>query len=116
MYIVLGIVFFAIFLLLVVKPKGNRKKLVAKNTNYSGVLKDVIIKDCGSSKIAVIKCVREVMELGLAEAKNLVDRGVIEAIPVETAEVLVSSFNEIGVSAEMVGYSDFSDLTFEDEK
>lgn len=62
---------------------------------------NVVLKDFGANKIAVIKVVREATGLGLVEAKNLVEKGgvVKEALPKEEAEKMVAKFKEAGATA-----------------
>jgi len=65
---------------------------------------DVILTDVGSTKIAVIKAVREATGLGLKEAKELVDsapKAVKEGIEKEEAEKLVEALKAAGASVEM---------------
>ena len=64
---------------------------------------NVVLKDFGSNKIAVIKVVREATGLGLVEAKKLVESlgTVKENVPKEEAEKLVASFKEAGATAAM---------------
>ncbi|MGX7364276.1 50S ribosomal protein L7/L12 [Aerococcus suis] len=65
---------------------------------------DVELTGAGSAKIKVIKAVREATDLGLKEAKALVDGApavVKEAMPKEDAEALVSAIEEAGGSAEL---------------
>jgi large subunit ribosomal protein L7/L12 len=65
---------------------------------------DVVLKDTGATKIAVIKVVREATGLGLKEAKDLVDSApstIKEAMPKEDAEKLVESLKAAGAMAEM---------------
>jgi len=65
---------------------------------------DVVLKDAGSTKIAVIKAVREATGLGLKEAKEVVDaapKTVKEAMPKEEAEKLVEALKAAGALAEM---------------
>ena len=65
---------------------------------------DVILKETGSSKISVIKIVREVTGLGLKEAKAVVDevpKVVKEGISKEDAEALVTKLKEAGAIAEI---------------
>jgi large subunit ribosomal protein L7/L12 len=50
---------------------------------------DVILKDVGAKKIQVIKAIRQITNLGLKEAKDLVDSApctVLTAVPKEEAE------------------------------
>jgi large subunit ribosomal protein L7/L12 len=65
---------------------------------------DVVLKDSGATKIAVIKVVREATGLGLKEAKDLVDAApntIKEAMPKEDAEKLVEALKAAGAVAEM---------------
>jgi large subunit ribosomal protein L7/L12 len=63
---------------------------------------DVVLKEIGANKIAVIKVAREVTGLGLVEAKALVEsapKTVKEALPKDAAEALVAKFKEAGAVA-----------------
>ena len=64
---------------------------------------DVVLKDIGPNKIAIIKVVREVTGLGLADAKKAVEAmGVIkENAPKADAEDLVAKLKENGATAEL---------------
>ena len=64
---------------------------------------DVVLKDIGANKIAVIKVVKEATGLGLADAKKAVEAmGVIkENVPKADAEALVAKFKEQGATAEL---------------
>lgn len=65
---------------------------------------DVILKEAGSSKIQVIKVVRQITGLGLKEAKGLVDEApkpVKEAVAKEEAEDIVKKIEEVGGVAEI---------------
>ena len=64
---------------------------------------DVVLKDIGANKIAVIKVVREATGLGLADAKKAVEAmGVIkENVPKADAEALVAKLKEQGAVAEL---------------
>ncbi|MEG0872655.1 MAG: 50S ribosomal protein L7/L12 [Clostridia bacterium] len=65
---------------------------------------DVVLTDVGSTKIAVIKAVREATGLGLKEAKEIVDaapKTIKEAMPKEDAEKLVEALKAAGASVEM---------------
>ncbi|HNV12548.1 MAG TPA: 50S ribosomal protein L7/L12 [bacterium] len=60
---------------------------------------DVELTDGGANKIAVIKVVREVTEMGLKEAKDLVDgapKMVKEGLKKEDAEALKKKLEEAG--------------------
>ena len=65
---------------------------------------NVVLTDIGANKIAVIKVVREITGLGLAESKAMVDGApstVKEAIAKEAAEEMVKKFAEAGAKAEL---------------
>ena len=64
---------------------------------------DVVLKDIGANKIAVIKVVKEATGLGLADAKKAVEAmGVIkENAPKADAEALVAKLKENGATAEL---------------
>ena len=65
---------------------------------------NVVLKDAGASKIAVIKAVREATGLGLKEAKDLVDaapKTIKEGVAKEEAEKLVATLTEAGATAVM---------------
>ena len=64
---------------------------------------DVVLKDIGANKIAIIKVVREATGLGLADAKKAVESmGVIkENVPKADAEALVAKLKENGATAEL---------------
>ncbi|MBP7866054.1 MAG: 50S ribosomal protein L7/L12 [Acidobacteria bacterium] len=60
---------------------------------------DVILSDVGAEKIKVIKVVREVTNLGLKEAKDLVEsapKPIKEAVQKEEAESIRKKFEEVG--------------------
>ena len=60
---------------------------------------DVEITDGGASKINVIKAVRELTEMGLKEAKDLVDgapKVLKEGVPKEAAEAMKKKLEEAG--------------------
>ena len=65
---------------------------------------DVILKSAGSSKINVIKAVREATGLGLKEAKALVDgapKAIKEAVSKDDAEALKTKLEEAGAEVEV---------------
>ena len=64
---------------------------------------DVVLKDIGPNKIAIIKVVREATGLGRADAKKAVEAmGVIkENAPKADAEALVAKLKENGATAEL---------------
>ncbi|GIR08628.1 MAG: 50S ribosomal protein L7/L12 [SAR86 cluster bacterium] len=65
---------------------------------------DVVLTASGDKKVAVIKAVRAATDLGLKEAKDLVDgapKTVKEGVKKEDAEALVAALQEAGAQAEM---------------
>ncbi|AFQ42299.1 50S ribosomal protein L7/L12 [Desulfosporosinus meridiei] len=65
---------------------------------------DVILMNCGSSKIGVIKVVREATGLGLKEAKDLVDNApkpVKEKVSKDEAEALKAKLTEAGATVDV---------------
>ena len=65
---------------------------------------DVVITAAGDKKVAVIKAVRAATDLGLKEAKDLVDgapKTVKEGASKDDAEALVTALQEAGAQAEM---------------
>jgi large subunit ribosomal protein L7/L12 len=65
---------------------------------------DVVLTGVGDKKIQVIKVVREVTDLGLKEAKELVDnapKAVREGIEKEEAEAIKAKLEEQGATVEL---------------
>lgn len=65
---------------------------------------DLVLKSAGSSKVPVIKVVREITGLGLKEAKAIVDEApktVKEAMPKADAEAAQKKLVEAGAEAEL---------------
>ena len=65
---------------------------------------DVVLKDAGSQKIAVIKAVKEATGLGLGEAKAIVDGApatVKEKVPKDDAETMKKALEEAGATVEL---------------
>jgi len=65
---------------------------------------DVVLTDAGATKIQVIKVVREITSLGLAEAKALVDgapKPVKTDLSKEDAEALKKKLEEAGAKVEL---------------
>src|SRR5213075_1389376 len=64
----------------------------------------VVLKDVGANKINVIKAVREVTNLGLKEAKDLVDgapKPIKEGVSKDEAENIRKKFTEAGATVEV---------------
>jgi large subunit ribosomal protein L7/L12 len=65
---------------------------------------DVVLKDAGSQKVAVIKAVKDITGLGLGEAKALVDgapKPILEKAKKEDAENAKKALEEAGATAEL---------------
>lgn len=65
---------------------------------------NIILKDVGANKINVIKVVREATNLGLAEAKALVDSApstIKENVSANEAKELEAKFKEAGATVEL---------------
>lgn len=66
---------------------------------------DVVLKDPGSQKVAVIKAVKDITQLGLGEAKALVDgapKTILEKAKKEDAESAKKALEAAGATAELV--------------
>lgn len=64
----------------------------------------VVLKDFGANKIAVIKAVREITGLGLAESKTMVESAptnIKENIAKEAADEMVAKLKEAGATVEV---------------
>ena len=65
---------------------------------------DVVLKDAGAQKIAVIKAVKEATGLGLGEAKAIVDGApatVKEKVAKDDAETMKKALEEAGATVEL---------------
>lgn len=65
---------------------------------------DVVLKEVGANKLAVIKAVREITGLGLKEAKELVDgapKAVKEKVSADDAEAAKAKLEEAGATVEV---------------
>jgi len=65
---------------------------------------DVVLKEAGAQKIAVIKAVREATGLGLKEAKELVDgapKEIKKGLSADDAEALKKKLEEAGATVEV---------------
>ena len=87
------------------RRRGSRRRPVeaaqevAEQTEF-----DVILAEIGAEKIKVIKAVREITGLGLAEAKAVVDsapKAVKEQISKEDAEAAKAKLEEAGAKVEL---------------
>lgn len=65
---------------------------------------DVVLKDAGAQKVAVIKAVKDITNLGLGEAKALVDgapKTVLEKAKKEDAEAAKKTLEDAGATVEL---------------
>ena len=65
---------------------------------------NVVLKEAGANKIAVIKIVKELTGLGLGEAKALVDGAPKELktnVPAEEAKAIEAKLKEAGATVEL---------------
>lgn len=65
---------------------------------------DVVLKDAGAQKVAVIKAVKDITGLGLGEAKAIVDgapKTVVEKAPKDDAEAHKKALEAAGATVEL---------------
>jgi large subunit ribosomal protein L7/L12 len=65
---------------------------------------DVVLKDAGAQKVAVIKAVKDITGLGLGEAKAIVDgapKPVLEKAKKDDAEAAKKSLEDAGATVEL---------------
>ncbi len=65
---------------------------------------DVVLKDAGSQKVAVIKAVKELTGLGLGEAKALVDgapKTIVEKAKTDDANAAKKALEDAGATVEL---------------
>jgi large subunit ribosomal protein L7/L12 len=80
-------------------PAGEAAPAAEEKSEY-----DVILKDAGAQKVAVIKAVKDITGLGLGEAKAIVDgapKPVLEKAKKEDAETAKKSLEEAGATVEL---------------
>jgi large subunit ribosomal protein L7/L12 len=80
-------------------PAAAVEEAVEEKTEF-----DIILKNVGPKKINVIKVVREVTDLGLKEAKEVVDSApgpVKKGVSKEEAEDIKKKFAEVGAEIEI---------------
>ena len=80
-------------------PTDSAAEVVEEQTEF-----DVILTEIGAEKIKVIKAVREITGLGLAEAKAVVDgapKAVKEQVSKDDAEAVKAKLEEAGAKAEL---------------
>lgn len=65
---------------------------------------DIVLKDAGAQKVAIIKAVKDITGLGLGEAKALVDGApgtIKEKVPKDEAEAAKKTLEEAGATVEL---------------
>jgi large subunit ribosomal protein L7/L12 len=80
-------------------PAAAAAEQVEEKTDF-----EVVLKTVGDKKINVIKVVREVTDLGLKEAKDVVDKApasVKKGVSKEEAETIKKKFAEVGAEIEI---------------
>jgi large subunit ribosomal protein L7/L12 len=80
-------------------PAGEAAPAAEEKSEY-----DVMLKDAGAQKVAVIKAVKDITQLGLGEAKAIVDaapKAVLEKAKKEDAEAAKKSLEEAGATVEL---------------
>ena len=83
----------------VAAPAAGGAAAVEEKTEF-----DVVLAAAGAEKIKVIKVVREITGLGLAEAKAMVDgapKTLKEAVAKEEAEEIKAKLSEVGATVEL---------------
>ncbi len=78
---------------------GDAAPAEAEKADY-----DVVLKDAGAQKVAVIKAVKDITGLGLGEAKAVVDgapKTVLEKAKKEDAEAAKKKLEEAGATVEL---------------
>ena len=83
----------------VAAPAAGAAEAVEEKTEF-----DVVLKECGANKIAVIKVIRALTGLGLKEAKELVDgapKAVKEKVSADDAEAAKAKLEEAGATVEV---------------
>ena len=83
----------------VAAPVAGGAAAVEEKTEF-----DVVLASAGAEKIKVIKAVREITGLGLAEAKALVDgapKTLKEAVSKDEAESIKAKLEEVGAGVEL---------------
>ena len=83
----------------VAAPAGGEAAAAEEKSEF-----DVVLAEAGAEKIKVIKVVREITGLGLADAKALVDgapKTLKEAASKEDAEAIKAKLEEVGAKVEL---------------
>ncbi len=80
-------------------PAGGGGEAAAEKTEF-----DVVLSSAGAAKLKVVKEVKNLLGLGLKDAKDLVDGApstIKEGIPKEEAEQIKAALEEAGASVEL---------------
>jgi large subunit ribosomal protein L7/L12 len=80
-------------------PAGDAAPAAEEKAEY-----DVVLKDAGAQKVAVIKAVKDITGLGLGEAKAIVDgvpKPVLEKAKKEDAEAAKKTLEDAGATVEL---------------
>lgn len=80
-------------------PAGEAAPAAEEKSEY-----DVVLKDAGAQKVAVIKAVKDITGLGLGEAKALVDgapKPVLEKAKKDEAEAAKKTLEDAGATVEL---------------
>ena len=83
----------------VAAPAAGAAEAAEEKTEF-----DVVLKECGANKIAVIKVVRALTGLSLKEAKELVDgapKNLKEGVSKDEAEKIAAELKEAGAEVEI---------------
>ncbi len=83
----------------VAAPAGGAAAAAEEKTEF-----EVVLKEAGAEKIKVIKVVREITGLGLADAKALVDgapKTLKESVGKDEAEEIKNKLSEVGATVEL---------------
>lgn len=81
-------------------PAGDAAPAADEKAEY-----DVVLKDAGAQKVAIIKAVKDITGLGLGEAKAIVDgapKPVLEHAKKEDAEEAKKTLEAAGATVELV--------------
>ncbi|WP_185873184.1 50S ribosomal protein L7/L12 [Blattabacterium cuenoti] len=83
---------------------NSNNKNKDNNENEEKSTFNIVLKSIGSSKLSVVKLVKEITGKGLKEAKDLVDNipnTIIESISKKEADILKEKFENIGAQIEL---------------
>ncbi len=80
-------------------PAAAAEAAVEEKTSF-----DVVLKEAGANKLAIVKLVKELTGLGLKEAKDLVDgapNNIKEGVAKDEADALKKQLEEAGAQVEL---------------